>query len=79
MSVFVGAHPVSEIPLSTSAASEQVARQASGVGRIVNRHQVARQRSDVGRIANRHARAGGITKGNDSLLPLLTTSRSIKQ
>lgn len=79
MSVFVGAHPVSEIPLSTSAASEQVARQMSDVRRIVNHQQVARQMSDVGRIVNRHARAGAITEGNVSPLSLFTTSRSIKQ
>lgn len=40
---------------------------------------VARQISDVGRIANRHARAGGITEGNDSPLPLFAISRSITQ
>lgn len=41
--------------------------------------QVTPLKSDVRPIANRHARAGAITEGSDSPLPLFTTSRSITQ
>jgi len=56
---------------------EQVGRQVSDVGRIVE--QVGRQVSDVRRIAHRHARAGKITEGNNSPLPLFAIPRSITQ